>query len=138
MLFESLTDGSNSTNIKQFGNKSCWFRSPSEHSGRFTQTMLNLTKLPDGERSPFHLRKPTSRKYFNPFLKEQKITKQDFLCQKGQRVLLFWAGNPERRDRGGNSLWVPATKRRDQKCLLGHPQQKETIICCLYVSVCIE
>lgn len=60
-------------NIKQFGNKSYWFTSPSEQPGRLTQTMmLHLIRLRNRERCPFHLRKPTSTKYFTQMLKEPK------------------------------------------------------------------
>lgn len=63
--------------------------------------MLSLTKLPDGERCPFHLRKYTSTKYFNQLFKQQKTTKQDFLCQKEPALVL---GRQPRKEGQGNEF----------------------------------
>lgn len=103
-------------NIKQFGNKICLFTSPSECSSRLTQTMmLSLTKLHDGRRCPFHLRKPTSTKHLNQFLKVQKPQSKTSFIRNN--LSLFWEHNPGRRARGGNSLLDPATKWRALKYL---------------------
>lgn len=122
-------------NIKQFGNESCWFTSPSEHSSRLTQTMmLSLTKLPDGERCPFHLRKSTSTKYFNQFLKVQNPQTRTSFVRKN--LPLFWEGNPGRRARGGNSLLDPGTKWRALKYLQVWSSTAEENLCLLPVPEC--
>lgn len=83
MLFESLTDGCNSTRHKAIWKQKLLVYIPKwafkqthpNNDARFNQTTWC------GE-MPFPPEKTTSTKYFNQFLEVQKTTTQDFLCQK--------------------------------------------------------
>ena len=122
-------------NTKQFGNKSCCFTSPSQHPGRLAQTMTpDLTRLPDRERCPFHLRKPTSTKYFNQFLKEPKPQSRTPYISKGKGFPC--TGQLTQEEGPEEGIWLrilPQSGELWNAIRSGQPQWKETIGCCLWV-----